>query len=350
MDWTISLAVTKFTSIVLTGGFAALALLTRYKDSEGNITRWGKIAIAGVAASAVTGALSQSIELLLKARADEASQNRALAELARNSELLTQINRGLNPLTNVRATFWLEVKLNHPELQPFIRRFKSQLGPLIARWESDPSGHEGGPEYPNVRTTDNKVSTVTISQDSRLFPRKTTEPFAYTVLKYSTISMYFYKPPIKIDEFPEYVLGVEPVNTEILDRIKQPDIKMSFEQNYNNPSDIELNYSPRTEQFYVHGFNIESKDRYWNSSGKIISALDLAGAQVFITSEHILVSVEEPQKRVHPELSAVALHISNRKSLWFRAQKLTVHTHRDGPKIYEYRFPDKFEQIDTDLR
>jgi hypothetical protein len=60
----------KVASMVATGLFGALGLLTKYKDNEGRITKWGKIALAGII---LTSLLSLTLYTLETSRANMAA-------------------------------------------------------------------------------------------------------------------------------------------------------------------------------------------------------------------------------------------------------------------------------------
>ena len=338
MELSTWLVILKFIGIALSAGFGVLALLTEYKDKERKITYWGRIALTGVVLSAIITATAQSIELVLKEAQAEDNQKRALAQLKTNEKLLTNINRGLNPLTDVRASFSLDVDLEQPELQTFVQRFTRQISPLIAKWETEPNPRSVDHAYPSIQEINGKILEVSVRQDSALFPNLETERFAYTVFEHSTITMHFYAKPIPVDEFLHY--------GEVTERTKLPDITMSFEQDDDSPWDINLEFEPETKKFRVSGNGIKSDERYWDSTGKIISLLDLANAQVFITTGHSLVSFEEPEKRVHPSVHTIVLDIGARQGLWFREAQLKKHKDPvDGKTIYEYRFPATIEDI-----
>ena len=71
-------------SIVAAAGFGLLGLLTSYKDKDGRITRWGRIAAGGVLLTALLSITSRTIEGRIAAIKDE--QARAAAEIARKEE------------------------------------------------------------------------------------------------------------------------------------------------------------------------------------------------------------------------------------------------------------------------
>ena len=319
-----------------------MALLTKYKDKDDKITKWGRVALVGVIASALITAATQSVELIVDSATSKRNQEATLAQLKTNSKLLSEMNRTLNPLEDVRASFWLGVELDKPELSSYVERLEKDVAPLVAKWNEGKEIRSSSTAHPSVRRNDGSVEEITIRQDSRLFPQPDTERFAHTVFEHSTITMHFFKTPIEIEEFPYYGYASQ--------EKKNPDLTMHFEQDYDSPWDVNLEYKPKTGEFRIRGNGIVSEHRFWNSTGRILSVTDLEGSQVFVTAGHTLVSFEEREKRVHPTVQTVILEIGARKGLWFRSDDLDHHIDVDGDTIYEYRFPNSAEELVNDLR
>lgn len=80
----------KITSMLATGLFGALGLLTKYKDETGRITKWGKIALTGII---ISSAISLTLYTL------ETSTAKAKAEKARE-----QAEATTNTLSNILNT------------------------------------------------------------------------------------------------------------------------------------------------------------------------------------------------------------------------------------------------------
>ena len=126
------------------------------------------------------------------------------------------------------------------------------------------------------------------------------------------------------------------------------DLKMSFyfdgpEAERDRPS---LEYNFNTGEFQVRGFQVGTDPQYWDSNGKIVSLLDLLGAQVFISTGHHLVSFEEPDKRVNLSLGSFALYIGDGQEFRLPREDFKEHRQLDGDPIYEYVFPE----VESDLR
>jgi hypothetical protein len=98
----LALSVCKFASIILTGCFAVLALVRPYRDKEGTLTTSGRIALGGAIASAMVGALSQSLELERSHQQSLTAQKATQDELARFERLLREVQRS-SPLVSMQV-------------------------------------------------------------------------------------------------------------------------------------------------------------------------------------------------------------------------------------------------------
>jgi len=84
----------KVTSMIATGLFGALGLLTKYKDDQGKITKWGKVALGGILLSS---GFSLGLYILETSRA-KAAADKAKAEANATAQVLQTI------LTNAQTT------------------------------------------------------------------------------------------------------------------------------------------------------------------------------------------------------------------------------------------------------
>lgn len=86
--------VLKVSSLIATGLFGALGLLTKYRDDKGKITRWGKVALGGILISSITS-LSLFILETSKAKAKAIEDQTKAAATAQKLETI---------LVNARTT------------------------------------------------------------------------------------------------------------------------------------------------------------------------------------------------------------------------------------------------------
>jgi hypothetical protein len=80
-------SVFKVVSLVATGLFGALGLLTKYRDDQGRITRWGRIALGGIILSSAVSLILYALE----ASRAKAASIRAKAEADATAKKLEAI-------------------------------------------------------------------------------------------------------------------------------------------------------------------------------------------------------------------------------------------------------------------
>ena len=89
----------KASSIVLTGAFGMLGLLTEFKDKHTKkITKWGYISLAGIVVSTILGTTAQLKKSFESERARERTAAETLALARKSDAMLYQINRSITPL------------------------------------------------------------------------------------------------------------------------------------------------------------------------------------------------------------------------------------------------------------
>lgn len=104
--------VLKVTSFVATGIFGALALLTKYKDDDNKMTRWGKIALAGILISSSISLGLYVIETSKAKAAAEKAKADAEATTTRLADIFTAAQTSVNQQSeNLKKTDELKTGL-----------------------------------------------------------------------------------------------------------------------------------------------------------------------------------------------------------------------------------------------
>ena len=109
----------QYLSIVLSGIFGVYALLTKYKDNQGNITGAGKIALVGVLVS-----LSMSVSL--KYLENKNASQKALVEIEKTNAMLFTVTKALYPLKDFKVEAEVSYSLDHPLLYKYADQFRKQ--------------------------------------------------------------------------------------------------------------------------------------------------------------------------------------------------------------------------------
>ncbi len=114
---TFLLTALKFLAIAFTGIFGAMGLLTESRDKEGHITVWGRRALTGLIISVLLSALTQAFEVLKQ-------NNDAAAQIKKQTVVLNEINRTLNPLPpdDLVVSFKISVAASQPLMQSYANR------------------------------------------------------------------------------------------------------------------------------------------------------------------------------------------------------------------------------------
>src|SRR5579863_7787895 len=188
----IVLTILKLAGLVLAGAFGALGLLKDFRDDKTKaLTKWGKIALYGILASTALAFIAQVLDSAKSAHDAKESEKRAQDQIARSNEILTDINRSLNPLTNVRVTYWLIVPFEAPEFAAYRERLAKGVAEILAS-----PGQEGTPQTGDVsvRDANGRPEEVSIPRSSPLMPQPD-EVIPYYVLRYSGLRFAFYKSP-----------------------------------------------------------------------------------------------------------------------------------------------------------
>ena len=318
-------------SIFAGTAFGVLALLVEYKDKKtGKITRWGRYAILGLAASFLVGALNLWISYTQKSHEAQVAAERSREAAEKTLQIVTDISRSLNPLKDVTVDFWLSYPFDAPELVQYRERLDKGVTALLPDlMKSDEKSVQG--VYASIVEPDGKIIQVTIEKDSPLFPSESTENFANTILSYPFLTLYFFKDtvdPKTIGEFSS----------------PDPDIKMGIEGSWDR-NEFNLEFDLQTKKISIYGHGISSDPKYWDSSGTIVSALDLPGTQLTIQAMHPRVDNSEPEKRVEAEFNSIVLNIAERRGWWLRKDKLKMYGSPSAGRIYSYLFPKTYQEL-----
>jgi hypothetical protein len=117
----------KTVSVVLTGLFGILGLLTNYKDRKtGKVTRWGYVSLSGIVFSTTMGVAAQLIETSQRQTAQERAAKQTLAVVENTSQSVTQISRLLQSLDRPRISLSLELDCGSERYKRFCQDAKTK--------------------------------------------------------------------------------------------------------------------------------------------------------------------------------------------------------------------------------
>ncbi len=320
-----------FSIFVFTASGVA-ALLVEYKDkATGKITKWGGCALFGLAASFLIGTSNLLIDYTQKSREAREAGNRLREGAEKTLQIVTDISRTLNPLKDVAVEIWLTYPVVHPEFELYRQRLDEGVRALLpSLTKSDFEIVQGVSASRSDGTT---ITEVMFNKDSPFFPDKNKERFAYTVLSRINLDISFFKTPIDGENY---------------DSTPKPDIIMRFEDSVDH---IAVRYDLQSKQITLNGTRIPSDSYYWNSSGAIVSLLDLPGTQLIINADPNI--ARDPHIQVEPDITRIALKFAERrewrlskdKLKFFRSKIYFSETTRIGHPFYEFVFPKTYQEL-----
>lgn len=160
----------KLISFLVTAGFGAAGFITDFKDDQKKLTPAGKLNLAGLVVAAAIGITVQTAQYKNNIHAAE-NTRKENAELRRQNEvLLTQVNRGLEPIgETVKIRYTLKVPLAQSGFQGLAELLQNQMKQLTSASPSSSSEHTSvihisQPSQPNRYV-------ATFDRDSPLMPR-----------------------------------------------------------------------------------------------------------------------------------------------------------------------------------
>lgn len=145
---------TKYFGLLWAAASGALALLTNFKDKEtGKVTTWGKVALAGVVASAVLSIVAQTADTILKRQSAEHELHRLADDIARQEAtlkgvetVLHQIERQNASIVDMRVSISFWFREDHPLAIDWIKEARPTLSRVIEAYEKDGVGYLKGNE------------------------------------------------------------------------------------------------------------------------------------------------------------------------------------------------------------
>jgi hypothetical protein len=254
-------------------------------------------------------------------------------------DLIEQVTRGQYPLRDVRLSYSLDVANAHPDLAPFVKRFKEgvataravhiggqRIVPGVARWLS--FGNE-------------EASQASVCPGSHLFPNIQSEAVAYAAYSNAQVTLQIYRTPIAIHEYPFH----DAMNRQTFSRLKKPDLVMTFGNDLSRDSSLCIEYDFKNQQLALDGIDLTTNPDDWKASGKIISLLDLRGSQMFVDVAPAVAVVGTERVRIPHTLRHLRLRSGVFEGLWIFDHDVRTHVGVDGLPFYEYRFPVELEPI-----
>src|SRR5262245_25265881 len=317
------------------------ALLVEYKDRKtGRITKWGRYALCGLAISFLIGTSNLWIDYTEKSRKTRDDAERSRINTEKTLQIVSDINRTLSPFKDVRVTFGISYPFDHPDLARYRQRLDEGVRALLHDIQSSRQEVQGVSF--KIGGSDGSIEVVRIHEGSPLLPNESKEYLASEVFFRRGLTLNFFKVPINPSTFDH----------------EEPDIKISFED-YEYKETIEVHYDLKRKTITFWGFHILAKPESWDSSGKIVSMLDLPGTQLIIQLEYddaVTFFANLPRPNVHlerinlPHSILVHLSIADRRSWDLPRERFELYKGPKGTTNFVYSFPKTYEEILTETK
>ncbi|MEA2414572.1 MAG: hypothetical protein QOI58_1229 [Thermoanaerobaculia bacterium] len=315
----------KYAGMAVTTCLGVFGLLINFRDKQTDkVTRGGRRLVVGIIVSGMIVVATQMLE-------DVRSR-------AEREDIIDAMVQGQYPLRDVRLSFWADLPAKDPRLQSFTNRVgidATNAREQVVRGVQNVPGVNGWSGL-----LGRPPSMITICQGSQFYPDRQREPFAASIFQIVEVTLRFYRSPIPVAAYPVRRYE-DPKSAQ--ERPIWPDLEMTFRTS----SDVCMQFDFDRRGVVVWGSNLETEPRSWNSSGRIVSLVNLRGTQLFIELTPLPLTFGETKHEpsVTPLLRSLVLRIGELDGLWLHVDQLTKHSGIDGAPFYEYRFPSTMDEI-----
>jgi hypothetical protein len=323
-------------SIIGATASGVAALVVDYKDKEtGKITKWGRYALSGLAISLLIGVSNLWIDYTEKSRATTNAAEESRANSEKTLKILTDISRTLNPFKDVRVDFNIIYPFDDPDLLQYRQRLDTQLRPLlpdISRKQEIQGVHWA------MMLENGTVKWVTINQGSPLLPNAS-EHLPSGLFFRRGLMLYWFKAPIDPTTFDDNDDHHADITMELLSA------------NDEDSQKIDVEYDLQTQEIRFQAFGAQTKPENWESSGQIVSLLDLPGSQLIVQLEYdsavtAFANSKDRLKRINlPESIHLVIGVAERRSWNLSKWNFKKYKGPFGTTNFVYLFPKTYAEL-----
>jgi hypothetical protein len=258
----IALIVLKFAALITGGIFAAIGLLTDYRDKEGKVTKWGKIALFGIVLSTVIGAGTQAVETYRDREAGLKNDAANRKSEEQTQKVLGELRRAIYPLRSVA---------------------------LQRLWILYPASNSLIAKDLRSRSPSNDGGDFVLSRESSKYPRngfllEVIEPFLQVGIWRKGADAQKNAPDLKFEmQFKPELIEVDGDTLVVmLDRVLIPDASLTLSQGMASLEDI------RDGEIHVRVFMISSTNDKFNALlNELYQKTQLTGFSLLIANHEI---------------------------------------------------------------
>lgn len=275
----ILLALLKVLGVLISGMFGVLGAVFTLHNSEGGLSKKGKIFIVGSILGLVLAVVCQILESYVQREAERKAVEDTLESARRLEAIAVDLNRSLQPIDSLEVYISSFVSLEDESFQSYRLELEKGIQSYLQKNERERFGD----------------ANFTTSVSSRLSGKST--PLKIQVRKESNLApQNFRKAPFISSVFPkcyDFDFFKNPISeSEISERWGLSKGKSDLNVNYFFPNDFTIGKDLEKGKYTVSG-RLTKDDAQWSdSSGEIIALPDLAGAQMIVSgcvkSERVL--------------------------------------------------------------
>lgn len=334
-----SLANLKIASIIIAGLFALIPSIYNFKDEHGNTTRRGKIILGIAVAGVVIAAVAQFLDSKEQNEARKKSEMESLQATQRVEKIINDLNRSLQTISSFEVYFsGNEISLEDKSFDEYRIKIDKAIENHINKTFRERMHDK------NIRSTGytldegkRRPTSIEIHKDSIYSPMSKNINLGIRAMPLC-YNFTLFRTPIEPSQFQPGYHGAG----------NEGDLVFS---SYFS-KDMSLNKDLETNKFSISG-SIEFEKKLWSDkSGKIISILDLAGAQIFfdactfgsafkITKKNAIEPLPSADLKFSP--GSMAFRIGAR-SFWIKKESWVKHSGVLRP-YWEYRFPADLDAL-----
>ncbi len=274
----------KLISTTLAGAFGVLALLVEYRDKNGDVSKWGKVALWGVTISAVVSFSTQIAEHLNAEISAQHASIKVKEQFERSDKILThlvELERASQPLDKMEFTIVLKIPNDFIHGESFLaslRKLGKELRDNKVGFHSSRSL-----EYFIDSVDQNGIATsFEISRHSSLFPKKTAAPELYSLVAQTGVELSFIANESAFDDVKRFLqsdnrrpsLGYFGKHGDYAFGIDSEDVKIQY--------DIEDDEMT----LWIEG---SPEERFIRKSGEIVSYPDFNESYMLLSVDYVTV-------------------------------------------------------------
>ena len=330
VDFDLAIALLKVAGALAGGLLGAAAIFTDFHDhGTGRLRPWGKAVLVGIIASSFVGVVTSVVEAW---KAKSESQEQA----ERTEAVLRQVSRAIQPITDLKVNFWMELPPGNPIVDGYITRvstaIEERLPELNKRIPPLEQKHKG--LDPWARGFKGEVTHVSIKPESDLWPNGEAERHLDVLAKFMALSVEMFRVPIDPGAYA-------PVHGN-----------SDFGVHAFLGKDVRIDWDLEKKRLVFIGRDHYEKS-FWATNGRITSVVDLHGAQLMIfppwAAEYDLKALLGPdvdkdtaerRKLVHSlELRSVTLGLGEGRSIHLRGSQFKKRAFAAGFPVFVVEFP-----------